>query len=81
MENYDVQIYGKEVLLPKIYALATSTEGRKDVRLKTAQELIHEQAKDSYCRQASSTLGFLGLTYNHDRNGFSRQTEPIDRSV
>lgn len=36
------------------------------------QEFIHEQVKDTCCHQASPTVGFLGYTYNYDRNGFWR---------
>lgn len=47
----------------------------------TAQPFIHEQAKDSYCRELSTTVGLPGLTSNSDRNGFLARPSPIYGAV
>lgn len=48
----------------------TWTESRYDKRPIHVNKLIYEQAKVSYCRQPSSTIGLAGSTVNYDSNRF-----------
>lgn len=43
--------------------------------------LIHEQAKDSDCHQASFTVGLPGLPFNYDTNGLLRRTASTNKVV
>lgn len=81
MKEYDARSDNEGVCIPELYALATSTRSRSDGRLITTQEGIHEQVKKLNCGQASSTMGFPGLTYNYDSNEFLMGIAPIDGTV
>lgn len=50
--------------------MATWTGSEQDERHITAQDLINDQVKSLYCRQASHALVLPQLQYNYDRNGF-----------
>lgn len=50
------------VKLPKVYELVTKSVRNDGNRLKTAQKVRNEQAKDLHGHQASSTVRFKGLT-------------------
>lgn len=72
---------GEGVGLPAVNAVETLTETGHDKRPITAHDSIHKQAKDSYCFQASSTVGLLGSTFNYDGNEFLVRTAPIKGAV
>lgn len=46
--------------LDVVYATSKSTESKQDKRLTTAPDLVLEQAKDSFCPQASFPAGLMG---------------------
>lgn len=64
--------------LTVIYNVATWRESEKDVYYISVHDFIHEQAKDSNCRPASSTIGLQGSERNFDRNGFLISIPSID---
>lgn len=57
----------KGVVLSSTYAIANVMEFRNNERSITAQEVTHEQENDSFCWQASSTVGLpkLACIYNN----------------
>lgn len=81
MQEHVVECVKQGVALPKSYALATKTERNDENRPIIEQEVINKQRNGLYCRQTSSTMGFLGLTHNYDRNGLWTRIAPIDGAV
>lgn len=81
MSNYNVLSYKEAIGLPAVYPIATSTEKKHNKCPTLANNLMHEQAKDSYCPEASSTIGLHGLMSSGDNNGFLVRTLPIYGAV
>lgn len=80
-QNYDVLNDKEDIEILELYVTGTSTDPQHHKCAKTAQELIHEPAKDSYFRQASYTVGLLGPMFNYNQNGFLDRTTSIDGAV
>lgn len=57
-------------------------DGTRKSELQTlAHEFLHEQARESYCRQASYTVGLRGSVYSCDRNGFLTCNTAMDGTI
>lgn len=81
MQDYRVINDDKGTELPEILTIATSTESEYDRPSLTTHDLVQEQAKDSYCPQASPTVGLPGSRINYDRKGLLVRTAVIDGEV
>lgn len=81
MQDDDAKSDKRGVRLPKLYALVTATGENDEKRPATVRECMKELAKDSYCCQASFTVGAPELTYKFERNGFLTAVAPIDKAV
>lgn len=57
MHDNDVIATKESVGLPAASAMVISAMPKHDECQITEHDFIHEQSKDSYCRQASSTVG------------------------
>lgn len=76
MHDKDV-IEDKEGLtLPAVYAIATSTEFNLDKQQITAQDIINEQVKGLYCRQATYTVSLRGPCIIMEGMDFGRESRP-----
>lgn len=67
--------------LPDVYASVMVPESSDEKQPITAQEYIKKQENDSYCSQASYTMGLTGSSYSYDRTGSLRQIAPIHGTV
>lgn len=56
-----------------VYAIATYTETKHNWRLITAQDFMHDQAKDSYCRQRHLQLNYCDRRLLKSQMEFWRQ--------
>lgn len=57
MHDNDVNDGKEGIRLPAVYAIVTLVEPENEKQEITAHDLIHEQGKESYCSQESSTVG------------------------
>lgn len=56
MDDKDVKNNKEQVQYPTVYEIVTVLKFEPDTRQRTAQDFIHEQGTDSYCRQALSSV-------------------------
>lgn len=79
---YYVVLNDKEsIWLNRVQFIATLANTEYDKGRITAYESIQELAKNSYCLQASSTVGLLDSTLNYDRNQFLVRNERMNGAV
>lgn len=64
-----------------VYGVARTTKRDDEKRPITAQEFVHQQRNDSYCRQASSAVRFSRLKYNYGRNWILTPISPNDGAI
>lgn len=81
MQDYEVLNDKESTGIPAVYAIATLTDTRHDKYPITAQKFIHEQVRDLYCLQPSSTVGLPWSTHNYNRNGFLVHAAPINGAL
>lgn len=78
MQHHDAESDKRDIGLPKVYELATTTERNDQERRMNGPEFINEQVNSSYSLQSSSTVLFPKETHSYDRKGFLKQIAPID---
>lgn len=79
LRDYDVLTDKEGAGTTAGYAIATWVKIHRDTSPNSAYNFIHEQAKNSYCRQASFTAGLPGLTFNYGRKRFMVLLHPSTR--
>lgn len=69
--------------LPAVYYTVILMRPKHDESWIIAHDIIHEQAKDSYCGRASCTVDLLGTAFNsyNDRDEFLTYMTPLDGAL
>lgn len=67
--------------LPALYTIAAPMDGKHNEWQITAHEFIHEQKKDSYCRQTSCTECLPKSGYKIYRNELWTHVASIDDAI